>query len=124
MLSTREVMTFVATKDPARARQFYEGTLGLHFVADEQYTLVFDLNGVMLRVQKVADLSPAPYTSLGWKVEDIAGAVTELGRRSVVFERYEGMPQDELGVWTAPGDGARVAWFKDPDGNLLSLTES
>jgi len=122
MLGSCEVMTFVASRDPEKARHFYEEVLGLRFVADESYALVFDLNGVMLRVQKVGELSPTPYTSLGWKVEDISSAVRQLEGRGVTFERYEGMPQDELGVWAA--GGAKVAWFKDPDGNLLSLTEA
>ena len=122
MLGASEVMAFVATKDAAKARQFYEGILGLRFVADEQFALVFDLHGTMLRVQKVDSVVVAPNTVLGWRVGDIKGTARGLAARGVTFERYEGVEQDALGVWTSP-IGARVAWFKDPDGNTLSLTQ-
>jgi len=115
-------MTFVATRNAKKARKFYEETLGLRFIADESYALVFDLNGIMLRIQKVDDVTPAQYTVLGWSVRDIDAAVEILRERGVCFEQYPGMGQDELGVWSSPG-GARVAWFRDPDGNTLSLTE-
>jgi catechol 2,3-dioxygenase-like lactoylglutathione lyase family enzyme len=115
-------MTFVATADAAKARAFYETTLGLTFVEDSPFALVFDLNGTMLRVQKVEALTPPPYTALGWQVSDIAAQVGDLSSRGVIFERYDWMPQDELGIWTTP-EGSKVAWFKDPDGNLLSLTQ-
>jgi catechol 2,3-dioxygenase-like lactoylglutathione lyase family enzyme len=121
-LSSLDVMAFVATKEPAQARQFYEGVLGLRLVADEQFALVFDANGTMLRVAKVQELTPARHTVLGWVVPDIAGAITELGRKGVTFERYRGLKQDELGICTFP-NGAKVAWFKDTDGNTLSLTQ-
>ncbi len=122
MLESFEVIAFLATRNPEQARNFFGGVLGLRLVADEAFALVFDANGVMLRVQKVDALTPAPYTALGWRVGDIAGAVGELANRGVRFERYEGMAQDEAGVWTSPS-GARVAWFKDPEGNTLSLTQ-
>jgi catechol 2,3-dioxygenase-like lactoylglutathione lyase family enzyme len=115
-------MTFVATADGAKAREFYETTLGLTFVEDSPFAIVFDLNGTMLRVQKVETLTPAPYTALGWQVDDIAAQVRDLTSRGVVFERYEWISQDELGIWTTP-EGSKVAWFKDPDGNVLSLTQ-
>jgi catechol 2,3-dioxygenase-like lactoylglutathione lyase family enzyme len=115
-------MTFVATADAARARDFYETTLGLTFIEDGPFALVFDLNGTMLRVQKVETLTPAAYTSLGWQVDDMAAQVRDLSSRGVVFERYEWMTQDALGIWTTP-EGSKVAWFKDPGGNLLSLTQ-
>ena len=124
MLGSCEVMTSVGTTDPAKTRDFYERVLGLRFVADEPYALVFDLKGIMLRIQKVAEVSPVPYTTLGWRVEDIESVVRELSNRGIAFERYEGMPQDELGIWSVPGANAKVAWFKDPDGNTLSLTAS
>ena len=94
----------------------------MRLVADEPFALVFDAHGVMLRVTKVDAVTPAPYTVLGWRVPDIGAAVMELGGSGVVFERYQGMPQDELGIWTSPS-GAKIAWFRDPDGNVLSLTE-
>lgn len=122
MLMESKPMSFVATCDPARARAFYESVLGLGFVADEAFALVFDNAGTMLRIQKVGDLTPHPFTALGWQVHDIAAAVAELAGRGVRFERFPGMPQDDHGIWAAP-DGALVAWFKDPDGNVLSVTQ-
>jgi len=120
-LGKSPIVAFIATADPARARAFYEGTLGLT-VSDEDYALVADANGTMLRIQKVERMTPAPYTALGWEVSDIAATVAELGARGVKFARYEFLAQDEAGIWTAPG-GAKVAWFADPDGNVLSLSE-
>jgi len=83
---------------------------------------VFDANGTMLRVQKVREVVPAGYTILGWDVDDVGATVGKLSKEGVGFERYDGLPQDEKGIWTTP-DGSRVAWFKDPDGNTLSLTQ-
>jgi uncharacterized glyoxalase superfamily protein PhnB len=123
MLGGENLMAFVATSDAPRAKAFYQGILGLRLLADEPYALVFDVNGTVLRVQKVQQLAPAQYTALGWQVPDIAGAIAALRAKQVAFERYPHFEQDAAGVWTAPS-GAKVAWFKDPDGNLLSLTES
>jgi len=122
MLGKHTLVAFVATTDAARSRAFYEDTLALRLVSDEPHALVFDAHGTMLRVQKVAGFEPHPFTALGWDVDDIDAVVVALARKDVVCERFPGMVQDELGVWAAPS-GARVAWFKDPDGNLLSLTE-
>ncbi|MFO0747266.1 MAG: VOC family protein [Myxococcota bacterium] len=122
MLHDARPICFVATRDPSRARAFYEGILGLTCEADEPWALVFDLAGTMLRVQKAEELHAQPFTVLGWHVEDIAKVVAELSGKGVRFERYNHMQQDELGVWRAPS-GARVAWFRDPDRNLLSLTQ-
>jgi catechol 2,3-dioxygenase-like lactoylglutathione lyase family enzyme len=122
MLSSQKLMAFVATRDPARAKEFYGKTLGLRFVTDDGFALVFDANGTTVRIATVRELSPAPYTVLGWEVDDIESAVKELAAAGVAFERYGIFPQDELGIWSAPG-GARVAWFKDPDGNTLSLSQ-
>jgi catechol 2,3-dioxygenase-like lactoylglutathione lyase family enzyme len=121
MLKSRPIVAFVATTDPARAKKFYAKTLGLRLVDEDPFALVFDGGGTMLRVATVPELKPAGYTVLGWVVPDIGKAVQSLGRRGVAFNRYDGMPQDEQGVWTSPS-GARIAWFKDPDGNTLSLT--
>ena len=112
----------MATADAARARDFYESAVGLRLVADEPFAVVFDANGIMLRVQKVEAVRPAPYTTLGWNVRDIAAAIERLNANGVRFERYPGFSQDSLGVWRSPS-GAQVAWFKDPDGNVLSLTQ-
>jgi catechol 2,3-dioxygenase-like lactoylglutathione lyase family enzyme len=122
MLGNHELMAFVATTRPERARQFYADVLGLRLVADEPWALVFDAHGAMLRVQKTAELTPAKHTVLGWRVTDIESTMAGLAARGVRFERYSFLPQDELGVWTTP-DGTKVAWFKDPDSNTLSLTQ-
>ena len=122
MLSSCEVITFVATAKPTEARRFYQEVLGLRLVADESFALVFDAHGVMLRVSRVHELTPASYTVLGWRVADISAAVRELEARGVALERYEGLDQDDVGIWASPG-GAKVAWFKDPDGNTLSVTQ-
>ena len=117
-----KVIAFVSTRDPARAKAFYRDVLGLHFVSEDPFAVVFDTGGTMLRVSIVQEMTPVMHTVLGWNVGDIAGAVMELERAGVKFERYDVLPQDELGIWTAPG-GHRIAWFKDPDGNLLSITQ-
>jgi catechol 2,3-dioxygenase-like lactoylglutathione lyase family enzyme len=121
-LGSSSLMAFVATRDAGKARAFYEDKLGLRFVADEPVALVFDANGTALRIAKVKALNPAPYTVLGWGVADIIEMVTQLTQNGVTFERFEGFGQDELGIWASP-DGTRVCWFKDPDGNVLSLTQ-
>ena len=122
VLQSNKIMAFVATADAKRARAYYEGTLGLRLLSDEPFALVFDANGTMLRIAKVGKLSPAAYTVLGWEVGDIRAIVTELKKRGVVFEVIRGFEQNDLGVWTAP-DGTKVAWFRDPDGNMLSVTQ-
>ena len=121
LLSGSKLTAFAAAVDGSRARALYEGVLGLRLISDDQFALVFDANGTPLRIAKVQTLTPAPYTVLGWTVADIAEVARGLGAKGVVFERYEGMQQDDLGVWSAP-DGGKVAWFRDPDGNLLSVT--
>jgi predicted enzyme related to lactoylglutathione lyase len=122
MLNSRPIIAFVATTDPKRAKPFYAKTLGLHLVSEDGFALAFEAGGTMLRVVIVKTLQPAGYTILGWIVPDIAKAVRDLVKRGVIFQRYAGMPQDDLGIWSSPS-GARVAWFTDPDGNTLSLTE-
>ena len=122
MLKSRPIVAFVATTDPKRAKPFYAKTLGLRLVSEDGFALAFDAGGTMLRVAIVKTLQPAGYTILGWIVPDIATAVRDLVKRGVMFKRYEGMSQDDLGIWSSPG-GARVAWFTDPEGNTLSLTE-
>jgi len=121
-MTNAKLISFVATRDAAGARKFYETALGLRCVSEDAFAIVFDAGGTMLRVQKVNELTPANYTALGWEVADIAARIQKLSKKGVQFERFPGLPQDELGVWTSPA-GAKVAWFKDPDGNVLSLTE-
>ena len=121
MLSSARPMAFVATADAARARAFYESTLGLKVVDDSPFALVLDSAGITIRVQKVEAVEAHPYTALGWEVADVAAEVRALTARGVAFQRYPGMTQDDLGIWTSPS-GARIAWFRDPDGNVLSLS--
>ena len=122
VLSNAKLMAFLATTDAARCTVFYRDTLGLRMSEDSAYALVFDANGVKVRVQKVQQAVVPPYTALGWKVSNIATTVTELAAEGVQFERFEGLPQDDLGIWKSP-TGAQVAWFKDPEGFILSLTQ-
>ena len=122
-LAQQNVIAFVGTRDPGRAKKFYRDTLGLPLVSEElPFALVFDANGIMLRVTVVEKLSSAPYTMLGWQVRNITVAVEALRKTGVEFQLFPGMPQDDLGIWTAPG-GAKVAWFRDPDGNTLSVSQ-
>jgi catechol 2,3-dioxygenase-like lactoylglutathione lyase family enzyme len=122
MLGSKNIVAFVPTKDPAKARQFYEGVLGLRFVKDDGFALVLDANGIMVRVAKAADFKPVPFTILGWQVSEIQKVVAALQEKGVHFEIFGFLEQDQLGIWTAPG-GDKVAWFKDPDGNLLSVSQ-
>ncbi len=122
MLERSALIGFVAVSDLARARQFYGETLGLPISEESPFALVANAGGTMLRLTRVDQPVAAPYTVLGWDVADIASTMDQLSARGVQFTRYEGMGQDERGVWTAPG-GAKIAWFLDPDGNNLSLTQ-
>jgi catechol 2,3-dioxygenase-like lactoylglutathione lyase family enzyme len=115
-------VAFVATTDAPRAKAFYADTLGLAFVAEEPFALVFDLAGTTLRIAKVEHLEPQPHTILGWVVGDLDAALDELASRGVETRRYPEMEQDSRGVWSSPS-GARIAWLRDPDGNTLSLAE-
>ncbi len=121
MLDSASVVGFIPTKDFRRAKAFYAAKLGLRLVARDDFALVFESGGTTIRIVKVAGFEAAGFTILGWRVDDIRKSVVSLRKRGIVFERYPGMKQDALGIWTAPG-GARVAWFKDPDGNVLSVS--
>ena len=120
MLSQSRLVCVVAAADTDRARAFYEGKLGLALVEDHDGSLVFDAHGTTLRVQRVENVAPHPYTALGWEVNDLAGTVRTLAAAGVAMARFPGLAQDADGVWDTP-DGSRVAWFLDPDGNTLSL---
>jgi catechol 2,3-dioxygenase-like lactoylglutathione lyase family enzyme len=122
MLQASEVIAFVASADLRQARAFYEQVLGLPVIEQNDFACVFDANGTMLRVTAVAEVARPGYTVLGWRVADIAATARGLAERGVVFLRYDGMDQDENGVWTTPG-GDKIAWFADPGGNVLSLTQ-
>ena len=121
-LATSHLMGFAATKHPELAKAFYRDTLGLRLIEDSAFAIIFDANGTMLRIQKVQELIPAKHTALGWRVDDIRSTIDELITGGVRFERYDHLAQDDRGIWRSP-NGAEVAWFKDPDGNTLSLTQ-
>jgi catechol 2,3-dioxygenase-like lactoylglutathione lyase family enzyme len=122
MPSLGKLIGFIPTRNAELARAFYEHKLGLHFVADDQFALVFESGGSMIRIVRVGEFTPHPFTILGWESTNIEQDARDFGERGVQFERY-GLPgQDERGIWTSPS-GARVAWFKDPDGNVLSLSQ-
>jgi catechol 2,3-dioxygenase-like lactoylglutathione lyase family enzyme len=122
MLNSRQIVAFVPTKHVNEARTFYKDVLGLRFVSEDSFALVFDANGTMLRVSIVPDFKPQAFTILGWQVPNIQEAVSDLHAKGVTFEHFGFAEQDVQGIWSAPG-GAKVAWFKDPDGNVLSLTQ-
>jgi catechol 2,3-dioxygenase-like lactoylglutathione lyase family enzyme len=122
VLANSDVIAFVSTVDLASARAFYEGVLGLPMVEAGAYACVFDAHGTTLRVTAVAEVAHPGYTVLGWRVNDISETVSRLDSLGVEPVRYDGMEQDDQGVWTTP-NGDRVAWFTDPDGNVLSLTQ-
>jgi catechol 2,3-dioxygenase-like lactoylglutathione lyase family enzyme len=118
-----KMVGFVTTTNPERARAFYADTLGFTFLGDDGFALAFDAHGTLLRAAKARTFTPSQATVLGWEVGDIVAAVQELMGRGVRFEQFNlpFLAQDALGIWTAP-NGDRVAWFKDPDGNTLSLS--
>ena len=122
MLGSTNIIAFVPTRDPKQARAFYEGILGLRFVKDDGFALVFDANGIMIRIAKAPEFKPLPFTILGWQVSSIEKMAADLQEKGVHFERFGFFEQDELGIWTAP-TGDKVAWFKDPDGNLLGISQ-
>ena len=121
MLTTFPINGFVRITDPERCRRFYEQTLGLAFDYENPYVIVFRSGNSQIIAQKVKEFAPVPATVLGWEVKDIEKVVSALRQSGVVFEKYEGMEQDELGIWKSPA--GKVAWFKDPDGNILSVSE-
>ena len=124
ILGKSKLVAFAATTDFAKARAFYEGVLGLSLLSDDApFALVFDAGGTMLRVTKVPEFKPFPFTVLGWDVESIESTVERLSAAGVGFLRFPGINADDArAIWNAPS-GARIAWFNDPDGNVLSVTE-
>jgi catechol 2,3-dioxygenase-like lactoylglutathione lyase family enzyme len=121
MLGSTNIVAFVPTKDAEKARAFYVDVLGLRFIKDDGFAMVFDANGIMVRVAR-AQFTPAQFTVLGWQVKNIEKVAAELQDKGVHFERFGFFEQDALGIWTAP-TGDKVAWFKDPDGNVLSVSQ-
>jgi catechol 2,3-dioxygenase-like lactoylglutathione lyase family enzyme len=122
MLASAKLMAFVGTTNADRARAFYHGMLGLTLVSEDGYGMMFESNGVPLRIAIAKELTPVKYTVLGWQVKDIRATVASLKKAGVTFELYSFLKQDELSIWTSP-NGDQVAWFKDPDGNTLSVSQ-
>jgi catechol 2,3-dioxygenase-like lactoylglutathione lyase family enzyme len=122
MLGTQKIVAFIPTTDFEQARSFYEVRLGLIYRKNDGFALELDSNGTRVRIAKIPDFKPASFTILGWEVQDIHQVVASLNSKGIVFERYNFLEQDAAGIWTAPS-GDKVAWFKDPDGNILSLSE-
>ena len=120
---TAKAITFILTRERPKAVAFYRDILGFPLVSEDMFAAVFDLNGTMLRISTVETHQASPSTVLGWEVPDIAETAKALKAKGVVFNIYDGFGQDDLGIWTSPAADAKVAWFKDPDGNVLSLTE-
>jgi catechol 2,3-dioxygenase-like lactoylglutathione lyase family enzyme len=121
-LADAEVVAFAPSLDLDRSRRFYAHVLELEIVEVTPFACVARGGGTTIRITQVNELVPQPFTILGWVVSDIAGTIADLTARGAKFHRYDGMDQDDDGVWTAPG-GDKIAWFPDPDGNVLSLTE-
>src|SRR5262249_27684537 len=124
VLASSRIATFIAASDSAASKDFYENVLGLTVTSEDDWAIEFDSNGTSIRMQKggSGNFKPQEFTVLGWHVDDIDAAMAELRDKGVVFEQYPWMPPDSNGVMTFPG-GARVAWFKDPSGNVLSLDQ-
>jgi catechol 2,3-dioxygenase-like lactoylglutathione lyase family enzyme len=123
MLADAAPVCFILTADIAAARHYYSDTLGLRETGEDPYAVTYDLGGTMMRLTKVDAHQPSGHTVIGWQVADIAGEIDALTAKGVTFAMYEGFGQDERGVWTDPGSGTKIAWFNDPEGNNLSLTE-
>ena len=122
MLAQSKIMGFIFTRDYDNARAFYEGKLGFEFLSQDQFALAVRASAHMIRITKIPDFIPARATVLGWEVTDIESIVAWLKARGVILEDYPFIQDRNLGIWTAPG-GARIAWFKDPDGNVLSVSQ-
>jgi len=122
MLHEGRLTGFLITADYASARDFYEGQLGFEFVSQDQWALVVRAGVNQIRIIRSADFTPLRSTVLGWEVDDVEAAVRWLASRGVETEKYPFVQDKELGIWSTP-DGSKVAWFKDPDGNVLSVSQ-
>lgn len=121
MLHSAKMVGFIPTTDYDKARAFYEGKLGFEFVSLDQYALVVKVGGHRIRIAKIPNFTPLHGTILGWEVADVASVARWLSDRGVLTEKYHFVQDRELGIWTTP-NGDKVAWFKDPDGNILSIS--
>jgi catechol 2,3-dioxygenase-like lactoylglutathione lyase family enzyme len=124
MAALDKLIGFIPTRNGDAARVFYETKVGLRFISEDQFAIVFQSGANIIRITRTGSFTPAPFTILGWHSSQIEQDVRDMTARGITFERYDYMGlQDELGIWTAPG-GAKVAWFKDPDGNTLSISQA
>lgn len=123
-LASAKAITFILTRDREASKAWYANVLGLPVVGDDGFASVLDLNGTVLRITQIDGYQASAHPALGWQVPDIAATIRTLVSRGVTMTIYEGFGQDALGVWTSPDGKAKVAWFNDPDGNVLSLTQS
>lgn len=121
--TSAKVIAIVCTANRERAKTFYRDVLGFALVHEDDFAAVFDIGGTMLRVSTVEGFKPHEHAVLGWQVPDIVAAVKALTAKEAKFNIYDGFGQDALGIWNAPGGGAKVAWFNDPDGNVLSVAQ-
>lgn len=124
ILEAAKPAIIICTRDRARATAFYRDILGLRVAYEDSFAAVFNIGGGTLRVSIMADFTPHEHTILGFNVPDVAATVKALREKGVTFNSYQHVRQDELGIWTAPGGTMRVAWFRDPDGNVLSVTNA
>lgn len=122
MLANGILKAFIPTVDPQEAILFYRDLLGFELMSEDDYAMEFNANGTLLRVTIVDEFVPQPFTILGWNIENLVFTVRQFNNKNIYFEIFDFLEQDDLGIWNSPG-GAKVAWFKDPDGNILSLTE-
>lgn len=122
MLTKSNIVGFIPSTNLDESKSFFEDKLGLDLITIDEFALEFNVGQIKLRITKVAEITPANYTLLGWEVDDIEATVKELDSKGIHFERYENMPQNDLSICTFPG-GSKVAWFKDPEGNTLSITQ-
>ena len=123
MLQKNDIVAFVPTNDAQKSKAFYKDVLGLKFVSDDGFALVFNANGTMIRIARAGKFTPQQFTILGWQVKKIEQVVKKMQAKGVEFLHFPGMGQGESGVWNAPDGAAKVAWFRDPDGNTLSVSE-
>jgi len=122
MLNQAIIKAFIPTINPSLSKKFYQEILGLNLISEDDYALEFEANGTKLRITTVESYDPYPFTVLGWNVSDIETVVHSLKRNDIVFETFDSLNQNAAGIWISPSK-AKVAWFKDPNGNLLSLTQ-
>jgi catechol 2,3-dioxygenase-like lactoylglutathione lyase family enzyme len=124
ILETAKPAIIICTRDRARSTAFYRDALGLPVACEDNFATVFNIGGATLRVSTVAGFTPHEHTILGFTVQDVPATVRALREKGIIFNIYQGFGQDQVGVWTAPGGLVRVGWFKDPDGNVLSVTDA